>query len=180
MASAFAWPPATALTGGLMALSGLTDGAPAVWLQTALHMAVVLPAVTLISAYWIQRAELSVSASAPASSPEDSAKAAAAALLAELPPAARGKILALKGEDHYVRVITDRGEGLVLARLRDAAKDLDGVWTHRSFWVAKDAVQECRNDGARMRLRLLNGMEAPVARSRRREVRAAVINPSAR
>ncbi|KTE11438.1 hypothetical protein ATE71_11760 [Sphingopyxis sp. H115] len=56
-----------------------------------------------------------------------------------LPPGF-GPVGALKGEDHYVRVIGTRSEELILMRMRDAIARLDnadGLRIHRSWWVAR-------------------------------------------
>ena len=59
-----------------------------------------------------------------------------------LVPTEIGKdIIYLKSELHYVRVVTAIGERLVLYNLKDAIADLEkwlqGIQTHRSYWVAK-------------------------------------------
>ncbi len=40
------------------------------------------------------------------------------------PAAQSGKVLALASERHYLRVYTERGEALILYRLKDAIRDL--------------------------------------------------------
>ena len=59
-------------------------------------------------------------------------------------------IIALEMEDHYVRVHTALGSELVLMRLRDAVvhvSDIDGRQTHRSWWVARGAVEDVVREG---------------------------------
>ena len=76
-------------------------------------------------------------------------------------------ILALQGEDHYVRVHTPLGSELLLMRLRDAVKDLEGragEQVHRSWWVAREAIGSVRANGRRVSLTLTNGLEVPVSR----------------
>ena len=85
-----------------------------------------------------------------------------------LPARLGDRIVCLQMEDHYVRVHTDRGSELVLTPLKDALAGLpgvDGLQTHRSWWVARDAVAEVVRSGRNLRLRLVNGLETPVARS---------------
>ncbi|MGQ0278668.1 MULTISPECIES: LytTR family DNA-binding domain-containing protein [Sphingopyxis] len=92
-----------------------------------------------------------------------------------LPPGF-GAILALKGEDHYVRVIGTRSEELILMRMRDAIArldDADGLRIHRSWWVARAAVAAVRRDGRTAMVTLTSGHEAPVARDMMPELRAA-------
>jgi hypothetical protein len=85
-------------------------------------------------------------------------------------------VLCLQMEDHYVRVHTRGGSRLVLATLGQAVaamKGIDGLQVHRSWWVAGKAVAEAMIDGRNLRLRLVNGVTAPVARSAVAAVRAA-------
>mgnify|MGYP006280784761 FL=1 len=77
-------------------------------------------------------------------------------------------IHALTAEDHYLRVRTDRGEALILMRLTDAiaaCEALDGARTHRSWWVARDAVADAKKGDGRGVLILTDGAEAPVSRT---------------
>lgn len=85
-----------------------------------------------------------------------------------LPPGF-GPLLALAGEDHYVRAIAEGREELVLVRLRDAVVELageDGMQVHRSWWVAREAVREVRREGRTLTLVLANGRAVPVARDK--------------
>lgn len=78
-----------------------------------------------------------------------------------------GDILALESEDHYVRVHGVRQSELLLLRLRDAIQEMDGcpgAQTHRSWWVARDAVAGVVANGRNREIRLVNGMRIPVAR----------------
>ncbi len=79
-----------------------------------------------------------------------------------------GHILALQSEDHYLRVHCEGGDTLILMRLSDAIGELssaDGAQTHRSWWVAKAAVQSASRGDSKAVLTLNNGVEAPVSRS---------------
>jgi hypothetical protein len=85
-------------------------------------------------------------------------------------------ILALEGEDHYVRIHTDKGSELVLLRLSDAIAEMGptpGARTHRSWWVSKAAVATVRRDNGRLALVLKSGAEAPVSRGYASELREA-------
>ncbi|MBL8655838.1 MAG: LytTR family transcriptional regulator DNA-binding domain-containing protein [Altererythrobacter sp.] len=90
-------------------------------------------------------------------------------LVERLPAYLRGApILALEAEDHYVRVHTAVGSELLLLRLTDATAELDGLAgarTHRSWWVARDAVRSAKRGDGRGELELANGVTAPVSRS---------------
>ncbi|MEZ5565090.1 MAG: LytTR family DNA-binding domain-containing protein [Gammaproteobacteria bacterium] len=82
-------------------------------------------------------------------------------------PIATEDLLALKAEQHYVKVIGKSGNELVLYRLSDAVHELPddlGQQVHRSWWVSNRAVLECRQDGSRtLTLCLKNGVEVPVS-----------------
>lgn len=88
-------------------------------------------------------------------------------LFDQLPPDVGSEIIALEMEDHYVRVHTMLGSALVLMRLRDAMAliDAEGMQVHRSWWVARGAVEDVVRDGRNIRLKLPRGLEAPVARA---------------
>lgn len=94
----------------------------------------------------------------------------------QLPRRLDRSVICLEMEDHYVRVHTDAGSELVLMSLSQAIAGLDGVeglQTHRSWWVAKAAVSGLVEDGRNLRLTLRNGLEAPISRARVAELRAA-------
>jgi hypothetical protein len=87
-------------------------------------------------------------------------------------------LIALQMEDHYVRVHTSAGSGLVLIPLHQALAELGavpGLRVHRSWWVAHHAVIGTIRDGRNVRLRLVNGLEAPVSRARLAEARKALL-----
>lgn len=92
-----------------------------------------------------------------------------------LPPKLKGAVIyAVSAEDHYLRLHTSKGSDLILMRLADALAELDGLegaQTHRSWWVAKDAVESARRDGDRVTLVLKGGAEAPVSRPNVRPLR---------
>ncbi len=90
-------------------------------------------------------------------------------------PMTLGKIHALKGEDHYVRVIGEDGEQLVLMRLRDAIADLgsaEGVQVHRSWWVASSGIAKVTRAGRTAEIVLKNGTTVPVSREMVSKLRA--------
>ena len=100
-----------------------------------------------------------------------------------LPPALGREVLCLRIEDHYVRVHTPRGSALVLMSLGQAIAgmtDLEGLQTHRSWWVARRAVEGVVEDGRNLRLQLSGGLEAPISRARIGELRAQGWLPDSR
>ncbi|MEP0391039.1 MAG: LytTR family DNA-binding domain-containing protein [Erythrobacter sp.] len=113
----------------------------------------------------------------PGSTDESVTKAAAAnPLIDALPPVLGSDVIALEMEDHYVRVHTALGSELVLMRLRDAmvhVADIEGRQVHRSWWVARLAVEDVRREGRNVRLVLPGDLEAPVSRAQVAELKAA-------
>lgn len=105
------------------------------------------------------------------------ANANPARFLERMPPKLRGAALyAVSAEDHYLRLHTSKGSDLILMRLADAIGELDGLegaQTHRSWWVARDAVENTRREGERVVLVLKGGTEAPVSRPNLRPLRVA-------
>jgi hypothetical protein len=96
--------------------------------------------------------------------------------LQRLPERLTRGLVCLQMEDHYVRVHGRAGSELVLISMREAIASLagrDGAQVHRSWWVTREAVAGTVSEGRNLRLRLVNGLEAPVSRSRVAELRAA-------
>ena len=120
-------------------------------------------------------------ASAPATSPTPTTdtppeRPATAKLLGRLSPRLGAEVLALQGEDHYVRVHTALGSELLLMRLADAIEELEGLpgeRVHRSWWVARGAVGAARANGRRLSLTLTNGLDVPVTRDAASRLRRA-------
>ncbi len=85
-------------------------------------------------------------------------------------------IRAVSSEDHYLRIHTDRGSDLILMRLSDALTELEGLegaQTHRSWWVARDAVEDVSRGDGRATLTLEGGIEVPVSRRYAKALRNA-------
>lgn len=94
-----------------------------------------------------------------------------------LPMKLRGAtIRAVQAEDHYLRIHTDRGSDLILMRLSDALDELEGLegsQTHRSWWVARDAVRDVSRGDGRATLTLDDGLSVPVSRKYAKALRDA-------
>jgi DNA-binding LytR/AlgR family response regulator len=92
-------------------------------------------------------------------------------LAERLPPRlGTGRLIALEAEDHYLRVHTDLGHDIILMRMSDAIALLDalpGARVHRSWWVARHAVEGSSSIGGRTTLCLATGIAAPVSRAMR-------------
>lgn len=78
------------------------------------------------------------------------------------------EIYAIKSEDHYLRFYTSAGEFLILMRLYDAIKELEGIegsQCHRSWWISKAAVENTENEYGKKYFVLKNQIKAPISRS---------------
>jgi LytTr DNA-binding domain len=78
------------------------------------------------------------------------------------------RLIAVEAHDHYLRVHTDAGPELVTLRFADALGELAGAHgfrTHRSWWIAADAIEAVRWRRGAGEARLSGGLEAPVSRS---------------
>lgn len=87
-----------------------------------------------------------------------------------------GAVLYLRMEDHYVRIRTEHGSRLELgplARVTAGLAGVEGLQTHRSWWVARRAIVGIERDGRNLRLRLTDGEAAPVSRASVARLRAA-------
>ena len=157
------------------ALTALLFGRPLRWeqlLDLALPVVIVTAAVTALNILLGRRPPMT-----HASTPDATAAPTPARFLDRLPPKLRGAELhAVQAEDHYLRLHTSRGSDLILLRLADAIAELEGVegaQTHRSWWVAREAVTDARRSEGRAALLLANGVEAPVSRTYARALREA-------
>jgi hypothetical protein len=77
-------------------------------------------------------------------------------------------LVSLSSEDHYVRVVTDRGNSLIRYRFADAlaeVRNVPGLQVHRSHWVAIRAVDRVQANGKSYSLMLCNGTIIPVSRT---------------
>ena len=104
-------------------------------------------------------------------------EAAPPRFLERLPPRLRGaEVHAVEAQDHYLRLHTSKGQDLILLRLSDAVAELEGIegaQTHRSWWVARDAVENAKRGDGRATLTLKGGVEVPVSRAYARGLREA-------
>ena len=95
----------------------------------------------------------------------------------QLPPEIGINIISIHAEDHYLRVVTDKGEALILMRLRDAIAAMSknaGMQTHRSHWVAGASNPELIRQNGKPALMLDDGRTVPVSRHYVRAVRASL------
>jgi DNA-binding LytR/AlgR family response regulator len=113
----------------------------------------------------------------PAAAPQAAAAGGAETFLQRLPLRLRSaELYAIESEDHYLRVHTSAGQELILMRLADAVRELagvEGLRTHRSWWVAKQGLADIARGDGRLVLKLKSGAEAPVSRTYLKAVRDA-------
>ena len=86
------------------------------------------------------------------------------------------RLIAVEADDHYLRVHTDAGAEMITLRFAVALDELSGAHgfqTHRSWWVAAEAVEGVRWRRGGGELRLAGGLAAPVSRSHAPTVKAA-------
>lgn len=146
--------PATALS-RLLARTVWPGTGRVPWLEWYGQSLIIAAIATAVVLWWMSRGLDAVEADS--ADPRD-----------RLPPGLGRDILCLQMEDHYVRVHTPRGSTLVLMSLSQAMaglKGVEGAQTHRSWWVARSAVEGVVEDGRNVRLKLAGGLEAPVSRS---------------
>ncbi len=96
--------------------------------------------------------------------------------LRRLPLAARAPLIRIEAQDHYLNVVTTKGESLILMRLGEAVTELEGVaglLVHRSHWIALPAVKAHKRDKGRDLLVMSDGTDVPVSRSNRSAAQAA-------
>lgn len=109
--------------------------------------------------------------------PTNSDAAGSTPILLRLKPALRdAQLFALKSEGHYVLVITDQGEELVLMRFRDALLETNkvaGMQVHRSWWIAKNALERSERRSDTILAILKSGQQVPISRNFRKEWRSA-------
>lgn len=151
-------------------------GLPPPWV-TYLNVTVINAVFSLIQYVFIERWPLqnrvdSEAASrfpdCPGTPPPAAPELPAVNLLRRRPEGINGVIGFMQMEDHYLRVHTDEGSGLVLCRMSDAAEDLaatDGMQVHRSWWVSRAAVDGVRLENRKRTIVTKSGVEIPVGRS---------------
>ncbi|HHP7235969.1 MAG TPA: LytTR family DNA-binding domain-containing protein, partial [Desulfobacterales bacterium] len=95
--------------------------------------------------------------------------------LHRIPAEIGNDIIYLQSELHYVRVVTTAGQRLVLFNLKDAIADLekriDGIQTHRSYWVAGTHARVLISQKNKKLIRTTNDHRVPVSRRKLAEVR---------
>lgn len=159
------------ITAGLLLYDGIDGRVMPVarWPRLYLDVLLISTIMTVVTFFIYQAVSRQKDEDAPGAAQSDTEIDATDAFLQRLPARYRGAALyAVSSEDHYLRVHTDRGEELILMRLADAVRELegaDGLQVHRSWWVARRGIEEVQREGGKLRVRLKSGAEAPVSRT---------------
>jgi hypothetical protein len=75
-------------------------------------------------------------------------------------------ILAIKAEQHYIRVFTANRDYMLLHRFSDAVHELGtdiGMQVHRSYWINRKAIASIRPRAKKFQVELVTGERVPVS-----------------
>lgn len=168
-------------TGVVVLANGISDmGWPSAVTTLYAQVLVLLAAISLPVYAWGDLREAAAIAQSemkkrPMSNPEVSGATGLSLFLSRLSGPLRGQLLCLETQDHYIAVHMTDGTEMILCRMEDAARELDGIGrrVHRSWWVAENAIETATRDGQRHILRLVDGRSVPVGRSFRPDLKHA-------
>jgi len=76
------------------------------------------------------------------------------------------EVLAIKAEQHYIRVYSPTKEYMILYRFSDAVRELDeslGLQVHRSYWVNTSAIESMQAKAKDFQIRISSGVAIPVS-----------------
>lgn len=92
-----------------------------------------------------------------------------------LPGPLEGQLLCLEMQDHYLKIHTTAGSEMILCRMEDAVRELEGLGqrVHRSWWVASSARQAIQREGQKLVVVLPTGLEIPIGRTYRPALKSA-------
>jgi len=90
----------------------------------------------------------------------------------------QSRVLAIKAEEHYIRVWTNNGNDLLRYRFKDAVNelgDIDGLQVHRSWWICLSSIDQMQSNGRKAELRLKHdNLVIPVSLSYKQAVSNAL------
>lgn len=84
------------------------------------------------------------------------------------------EVIALKAEQHYLKVYLADRSYLTLYRFSDAVAEMDpaaGRQVHRSFWVRSSAIRAIKRDSRKYTVELVNGLAVPISVANRGLIR---------
>ncbi|MFT3722349.1 MAG: LytTR family DNA-binding domain-containing protein [Hyphomonadaceae bacterium] len=166
------------ITIGLGVIEFAADGiiAPLDWWGLQYLYVIALSAVMTSLAWIVEKWRTGMLVAAPVPAVPATAPAGSA-FTERLPVKFRSaQVYAVSAEDHYLRVHTSLGETMILMRLADAVRELaslEGLQTHRSWWVAKQGLADASKGDGKVTLKLKSGAEAPVSRTYQKAVKDA-------
>ena len=169
------------VTIGLVVIEYVSDGSIAEpgWWWTQFGYVIVISVLLTTGGWTIDRLSRKNATAAPTPVALSAGPSAPAPpLFADRLPARfrTAEIYAVSAEDHYLRVHTSAGETMILMRLADAIRELaalEGMQTHRSWWVAKQGLADAAKGDGKVTLKLKSGAEAPVSRTYHKAVKDA-------
>ena len=86
-----------------------------------------------------------------------------------------GELLRVEAQEHYVRLVSDQENRMVLYRFNDIVSELPGklgMQVHRSHWVAFAAAESLYRDSGRLWLTITDGSKIPVSRKYSEDVQS--------
>ncbi|MCG7560328.1 LytTR family DNA-binding domain-containing protein [Pseudoalteromonas sp. McH1-42] len=95
----------------------------------------------------------------------------------------KGNVLYIKAELHYVSIVREEGQDLVLYSLKDISEEIPGsigMQVHRSYWVMLRGIDFYQSKGRQAELHMLNGDIIPVSRTYKAQVESTWITLSSR
>ena len=126
----------------------------------------------------VSAASASTAGNGGLASPEDwsgAGDAQALRFLQRLPTTVSAdEVIALKAEQHYLKVYTADRSYLTLYRFSDAVAEMDpaaGRQVHRSFWVRSSAIRAIKRDSRKYVVELVNGLAVPISVANRGLIR---------
>jgi len=84
------------------------------------------------------------------------------------------QVLALKAEQHYIKVYTADRSFMTLYRFSDAVAEMDpavGQQVHRSYWIRNAAIRAIRRGSGKYSVELSNGLVVPISAGNRGLIR---------
>lgn len=95
-------------------------------------------------------------------------------LIPSVPQALGDDIIHLQALDHYVEIVTTKGNAMLTEQFGECLEKLaglDGIQCHRSHWVSLAHIDQISRKGSAYVCRLSNGDDVPVSRRRYAELR---------
>lgn len=175
LATAVLMTPLVALfvSGMMILFFGMGPGAHGYAMLLWQVFVISLPAMAVRALVW-RRPPVQVETRTVIAPPLPEAEAAFRRRLTARRRAAR--LIAVEAHDHYLRVHTDEGAELITARMADALAELAGAHgyqTHRSWWVAGDAIEAVSWRRGTGEARLAGGVVAPISRGQAQALKDA-------